>query len=190
MVLSRRMISLTCLAVLATALGGCRDRSPAPEREPVAAPAAAAPPVTTPGEPAAAVTAAAAKAAPAVQPAAVRPSSSDVAVAKDALRVRRLVVTHAIEAREPVATEQLTLGERPVVAFVELSSSAPIEQNVVVTFEKGERAVGHIKLRVPGDSRRWRTWGQTRRIREAGTWTAVVRSESGEELARQSFVIE
>jgi hypothetical protein len=42
---------------------------------------------------------------------------------------------------------------------------------------------------VPAHSRRWRTWAQTRRIREPGAWDAVVRSQEGQELSRTKFQV-
>jgi hypothetical protein len=105
-------------------------------------------------------------------------------------RVRRLVVTNGVEKREPLATEALTLGNGPVYAFVELENAAIDEQSIIVTFERsGQPAVGHVKLAVPGTSPRFRTWGLTRQIREAGTWEAVVRSPEGRELARTAFEV-
>jgi hypothetical protein len=170
---------------------GCRDRSDAAERESAvlhpAAPAPAPAEIATSGavvvEPVRATAAAAEPAAPIVKAPAATPQ-----IAAGALAVRRLVVTHAIENREPVSGE-LRLGDEPIVAFVEVGSSAPVEQTVIVSFERAGSSVGHVKLRVPAQSRRWRTWAQTRRIREPGQWDAVVRSEQGRELFRTPFQV-
>jgi hypothetical protein len=103
--------------------------------------------------------------------------------------VKRLNVTHAIENREPVSAADLKLGDNPILAFVELANTSTDEQRIVVTFEHAGKSVGHVQLRVPGQSRRWRTWGQTRQIREPGEWQAVVRSEDGKELSRTTFSV-
>ena len=101
--------------------------------------------------------------------------------------VRRLVVTHAVRDREPIAPAELVTGT-PVLAFVELSNADAIERDVVVTFEReGRPAVGHVKLHVPASSPRFRTWARTHNLSEVGTWEAVVRGEDGKELGRQPF---
>ncbi len=106
------------------------------------------------------------------------------------LSVKRLVVTHAIENREPVAAAELSIGDgRAVFAFVELANPNAEEQKISVTFENGARSVGHVELSVPGNSRRWRTWAKTRNIREAGDRQAVVRNANGQELSRTPFSI-
>jgi hypothetical protein len=171
---------------LSTWAVGCRDKIDGSERELGR---------STPSAAVAANSAAVAHAA--VQPAglpAVRKSPpepiikpSEPSATSESLGVRRLVVTHAIENREPLAGT-LRTGDQPIVAFLEIANGAPTEQSVVVTFERAGESVGHVKLRVPAESRRWRTWGQTRRIREPGEWQAVVRATTAE-LARTTFVV-
>jgi len=149
-------------------LAGCKQEAPGAEREPsVAVPAPKS-----------------------AQPAGVVTAAQVVEEAKASVRVRRLVITHGIENREPLAATELRAGGEPIYAFVELASGDGDASKVVVTFERGERSVGHVQLSVPGNSRRWRTWGRTRQIREPGEWHAVVETETGEELARQSFQVE
>jgi hypothetical protein len=107
-----------------------------------------------------------------------------------ALSVKRIVVTRAIEKREPVATDTFTTGEEPVFAFLELANTSNHPAIVEVTFEHAQgKTVGHVKLEVPAHSTKWRTWGKTRFIRQAGTWNAVVRGEDGSELAKQEFEV-
>lgn len=110
--------------------------------------------------------------------------------AADSLKVRRLVVTTGISGREPVEVSSFSASAEPVFAFVELANFAEDEQGILVTFEHetGKR-VGFIELTVPGNKRRWRTWGRTARITAAGDWTAVVSDQSGRELSRQSFSV-
>ena len=178
---NRRTGWLISSALALCVVAGCQREAPSAEHEstpPLPAAAAAAPAPTTP-EPAAVVAAAQVE----------KPAAPTAPQAKAAVRVRRLVITHGIENREPLAATELSAGGGPIYAFVELASGEGDAANVVVTFERGERAVGHVKLSVPGNSRRWRTWGQTRQIREAGEWQAVVRTADGEELARQSFQV-
>lgn len=105
------------------------------------------------------------------------------------LQLERLVVTHAIDEREPAAVDAITIGERPVIAFIELKNPDEQAQRVVVTFEpkEGGEKVGFIELEVPGKAPRWRTWGNTQRVTRPGQWVAVVSSEGGEELGRTEF---
>jgi hypothetical protein len=96
-------------------------------------------------------------------------------------------VTHAVSEREPIEPAELVTGA-PVLAFVELANEDGIERNVVVTFEReGRPAVGHVKLHVPANTPRFRTWARTRNLNELGTWEAVVRGDDGKELGRQPF---
>jgi Protein of unknown function (DUF2914) len=107
------------------------------------------------------------------------------------VRVKRLVVTRAIDQREPVQTASFSPSDEPVFAFVELDNPSSDAGEVVVTFEhEGGKSVGHVRLEVPAKNKRWRTWGRTRFIREAGTWSAVVRTPDGTELARKSFEVQ
>lgn len=108
------------------------------------------------------------------------------------IRVRRLVVTSGIEAREPVDTiGTMAAGEHDrVYAFVELANRGG-EGSVVVTFERdGEPRHGEVELEAPARAGRWRTWAFTRGVRQAGEWRAVVRDHEGRVLAEQSFVVE
>ena len=107
-------------------------------------------------------------------------------------KLKRLVVTTGVEDREPVADKPLRAGEEPIYAFVELQNPTPTDQFVVVTFERGDgtESVGYIKLKVPAKQPRWRTWGRTRMINDAGPWVAVVRTVDGRELARERFDVQ
>lgn len=107
-----------------------------------------------------------------------------------ALKIKRLVVTQAVEDREPVAVGNVVAPETPVIAFLEVASGSAEEQQVVVTFEHeaGEQA-GLVNLSVPGNKPRWRTWGRTYNINRDGRWTAVVRDSRGEELGRTEFTV-
>lgn len=78
----------------------------------------------------------------------------------------------------------------PVVAFLELgnSNSAAAVVQVVFQHETGHE-VGFVKLTVPADTSRWRTWAQTERVNLAGKWTAIVRAEDGAELGQHGFFV-
>lgn len=103
--------------------------------------------------------------------------------------VKRLVIASAVEQREPLEISESKIKE-PVVAFVELKHDAPNESGVVITFvHEGGKKVGFVQLNVPGESPRYRTWARTQNIDKAGTWTAIVATEDGEELARKSFTV-
>jgi hypothetical protein len=117
--------------------------------------------------------------------------SSEIKVASDGLKLKRLVVAHKIENREPVASDEFTLGSAPVYAFVEFENSARAARSVRVMFQNQETkaTVGHVKLTVPGTSERFRTWGNTRLIRDPGHWVAVVSTVDGVELGRAPFEV-
>jgi hypothetical protein len=118
---------------------------------------------------------------------ATKPAAHDEPLAADKVAVRRLVVTHAVSEREPIEPAELVTGA-PVLAFVELSNDDGIERNVVVTFEReGRPPAGHVKLHVPANSPRFRTWARTRTLAEVGTYEAVIRGDDGKELGRQPF---
>jgi hypothetical protein len=107
------------------------------------------------------------------------------------LKVRRLSLTNRIADREPAEYEGAFLPDgSSVFAFVELQNVSESPEEIVLTFEQsGRPAVGHVKLPVPGKAQRFRTWGQSRRVRSAGQWQAVVRTAQGQELAREGFEV-
>jgi hypothetical protein len=98
-------------------------------------------------------------------------------------------VTGSIQGREPAPSSELRANGEPIYAFVELVNASESEQSIVITFERERRSVGHISLLIPAGTDRWRTWGRTQRIAEAGAWAAVVRTEGGRELGRASFSV-
>jgi hypothetical protein len=103
--------------------------------------------------------------------------------------VMRFVIASDVAQREPV-----TLGngkvDEPVVAFVEIKNLGETDSKVIVTFEhESGKKVGFISLDVPAEISRYRTWGRTHNIHTPGEWTAIVATESGEELARKSFTV-
>lgn len=128
--------------------------------------------------------------APSVVP--VVPSASTTTIdAKSVgdLKLKRLVVTRKIENREPTANDDFKVGEAPVFAFVELENSAASARGIRVLFENEDTkaTVGHVKLTVPAAQPHYRTWGNTRMIRDAGHWVAVVTTADGVELGRAPF---
>ncbi|MES1177873.1 MAG: DUF2914 domain-containing protein [Myxococcales bacterium] len=137
--------------------------------------------------------------APTVAPIVTAPATSASSSAKatideqasDGLKLKRIVVTRKIENREPVAGDDFNLGSAPVYAFVELENSAKDARNIRVLFqnEDTKATVGHVKLTVPAAQSRFRTWGKTRMIRDAGHWVAVVSTLDGVELGRAPFQV-
>jgi hypothetical protein len=111
--------------------------------------------------------------------------------ASGGLKLKRIVVTHKIENREPVAGDDFSLGSAPVYAFVEFENSARDARSIRVMFqnEDTKATVGHVKLTVPAGQTRFRTWGNTRMIRDAGHWVAVVSTVDGVELGRAPFEV-
>ena len=202
---ARRM---TFLALCTVSLAGCGERHDA---RPPAPTAAASPAATQCPEPAAA-----AAAAPAGQPAATvmapAPAATMTAPASAAsvvagkgsretkekgrgaaeLKVKRLVIAEGVKDREPVAPgTTFHAPETPrLYAFLEVENRSDVEGEVTVAFVPpgGGAPVGNVTLGV-GPSPRWRTWAFTRGAQKAGEWTAVVRSETGEELARAPFEV-
>lgn len=116
---------------------------------------------------------------------------AEIGTANAGLRLKRFVVTRKIANREPVLGDDFTLGSGPVYAFVEFENAAPEARNVRVMFQNQDTkaTVGHVKLTVPGATDRFRTWGNTRLIRDAGHWIAVVSTADGVELGRAPFEI-
>ena len=116
---------------------------------------------------------------------------SEIKAADGGLKLKRFVVTHRIKDREPVEGADFKLGSAPVFAFVEFENAAREPRSVRVMFQNQETkaTVGHVKLSVPGPSERFRTWGNTRLIREPGHWVAVVSTVDGVELGRAPFEV-
>ncbi len=123
-------------------------------------------------------------------------TDSDVGIAQFSdieipFSIKRLSVTTGIENREPLEMDHVELGQSPIYAFVELSNPSDEPQEVVITFENPEGpSVGHVTLTVPANQPRWRTWGRTRMVQNAGEWSAVVKTVDGDEIARQDFSVE
>ncbi|WP_437814555.1 DUF2914 domain-containing protein [Sorangium sp. So ce1078] len=194
--MARRMMFL---ALCTASLAGCSERHDA---RPPAAAAAASPAATQCPEPVVAVAV-----PPASPPAAAVTAPAPVATVAASkagkasrekgsgaaeLKVKRLVLAEGVKDREPVApgtTFRAPETER-LYAFLEIENRGDVEGEVTVAFvpPDGGAPVGNVTLEV-GPSPRWRTWAFTRGARKAGEWTAVVRSETGEELARAPFEV-
>jgi hypothetical protein len=118
-------------------------------------------------------------------------ASVELKAASDGLKLKRFVVTRKIENREPLPGDEFKLGSAPVYAFVEFENSARNARSVRVMFQNQDTkaTVGHVKLTVPGAAERFRTWGNTRMIRDAGHWVAVVSTVDGVELGRAPFEV-
>jgi hypothetical protein len=135
-------------------------------------------------------------AAPEAEPARRRRSkrSADPGAAKTDLaqiKVSRLVVARGVSGREPVGvgTSFRTQDLERVFVFVDVANEAREEGEIVVAFAPPGGGPAHrVKLAV-GAEPRWRTWATTKRARAPGSWTAIVSTASGRELARAAFVI-
>ncbi len=179
---------------------GCHGRG-APEAEPSSVVASAAPRVVAVQD-ALPIATVSSSPAPAAQPTAAADETTAKAGARQdspaakrevnsgTLRVKRLVVARKVAAHEPVdPASSFALDGTPLVAFVEMENRTLDDAHIVITFEKPGEAVGHIELGVPANQARWRTWGMTRGIKDAGDWVAVVRTSDGTELARAPFAV-
>jgi Protein of unknown function (DUF2914) len=191
-----RVTALSALGVATFSLGvsawsvGCQNGKPDVERAPVAVQTATPRPAAH----------AASSTPPAVVPAATSiplgivkqspPGAAPVRAPGVAeLRVKRLVVTHGISKREPLAAGTLLAGDGPLFAFVELSNRGDHAGTIKLTFEPagGTHEVGHIALHVPAHVGRWRTWGRTVLVNQPGKWNVIVRDAQGRQLAREPF---
>lgn len=177
--ISTLTLGLSCWAVACSSAG-----TPAPGPSPL--PSACVPVVAAPEtarvampQPAAVVSA----------PASATAGRASGAVLPNAqLSIKRVVLAREIKGREPaVALTQVAAGSEPLFAFVELENRSSEDGAIVITFEKKGIRTGNIELTVPANQNRWRTWGWTRGVREAGQWSVVVRSAGGRELARTAF---
>lgn len=106
------------------------------------------------------------------------------------MSVKRLVLAHGIDGREPqdVATSFAAKEDR-VYAFVEVENPGG-DDTVSVVFEPPSGpAFAEIPLKVSGGAAHFRTWAFTRRAHEVGEWTVVVRDPHGKVLGRQAFTV-
>ncbi|MFO0609883.1 MAG: DUF2914 domain-containing protein [Polyangiales bacterium] len=184
---TRIVVSLSLSALVVSGVAMWRAESHASPRD--RHPAAPVTPVVVAPTPAPAPVVAAPTPAPIAAHAPVAPVINAPA---GALAVRRIAVGTGVADREVVghASEYELTSDARFCAVVELSNhGAP--GAVRVRFEHdGDRArsVGHVRLSVP-TAPRWRTWGCTERIQTPGTWSAVVESLDGRELARDVFTV-
>ena len=115
-------------------------------------------------------------------------AQADTVLKAAPLTVKRFVVAPGVTDREPLSSgPTLPLGE-PVYAFAELSSGAGAATLVEIVFEhESGQKVGYVRLDIPSDMARWRTWGQSRNLKKPGRWTAVLLDAEQTELARVAF---
>lgn len=110
-----------------------------------------------------------------------------------ALKVKKLVVATDVERSKRQPTGEASSFKKgefdKLYAFLEIDNPGD-EADIVVSFDppsdKSEK--GNIELAV-GRSPGWRTWGFSRAFDETGSWTAIVRTKDGKELARTEFEV-
>jgi len=194
--MTKRTLSMVTAAALLSILPACKQKANEGEIRVVQVPVATGcvAPAATVADAPAATSVPLAKADPAkaaVQP--VKTSSDKAKADGSALTVKRLVISTGVDrgTRRPSgeATSFTKGAFEKLYAFVEVENPGD-EADIVVSFDppsdKAER--GNIELSV-GRSPTWRTWGFSRAFDEAGTWTAIVRTRSGKELARTEFEV-
>jgi hypothetical protein len=123
-------------------------------------------------------------------PAVATPKARTHMASAEGLSVKRFVVANKIQDREPVLDQGALLANgKPIYAFAELANETADAAQVRITFERkgSSDRVGNVTLSVPARAGRYRTWGNTRFVREAGTWEAVLWTENGKELGRTEF---
>lgn len=173
---TRRLVMIVATALVTAALMGCgpRPSSQAEASAPAAPPSA---PLAAPA-PACSVTAAPA------------PRAASLG-GDEALSVTRLVLARGVKDREPVnAATTFKSDAGKIYAFVEIENKQRAHDEIVIAFEPpaGGAPHGDVKLAV-GASPRWRTWAYTRTARVAGSWTALVKNNKGDVLARAPFEV-
>lgn len=108
------------------------------------------------------------------------------------VRLNRLIVASGIAQHEPTgASDTFELGAQPhIYAFVDAvnETDEPVTLRVTFVPEHGETA-GHVRLEIPANVGRFRTWAYTRHVYTAGRWEAVVRDERGRVIARRPFEV-
>lgn len=113
------------------------------------------------------------------------------APASKTMTVKRLVLAHGVDGREPQdPASTFSARNDRVYAFVELDNPAKSSDMITVTFEPpAGPALAEIPLRI-GETPRFRTWAFTRKVHEAGTWGVTVRDGRGKVLGHQTFTVE
>jgi len=108
---------------------------------------------------------------------------------ESSLNVKRLVLAHGVEGREPQSpTTSFDSKDDRVYAFVEIENATKTEKTISVVFEPPTGpALAAIPLKV-GDGPRFRTWAFTRRAHDKGEWAVVIRSGDAV-IGRQTFTV-
>jgi hypothetical protein len=117
-------------------------------------------------------------------------SSASRTTSAKRLGVKRLVLAHGIDGREPQdAAATFKSSDDRVYAFVELENPTKTSGEISVVFEPPTGpALAEIPLSV-GETARFRTWAFTRQATTAGEWTVVIRDAQHRVLARQTFIV-
>jgi hypothetical protein len=111
-------------------------------------------------------------------------------VSADEVKVKRFVLSHDVKGREPVDETDFFSTDTPkIFAFVELENGgAPYGVRVHFEAADGPALPYGIDLEV-GSAPHFRTWAYTRIRREPGVYRAVLRTESGEDVATRTFTV-
>lgn len=110
----------------------------------------------------------------------------------DGVSLRRLITAPEIESREPVAAGSLFghYGE-PIYAFMDVKNQNEYERELTVNFIGPNGEVrGGVKVMIPANVPRWRTWAFTKHANAPGTWRVEVRSEDASLLGTLLFDVE
>ncbi len=107
------------------------------------------------------------------------------------MSVKRLVLAHGVDAREPQEpSTRFKKSDDRVYAFVEVANGTEGEGKITVVFQPPSGpALAEIPLEVK-KSPRFRTWAFTRKAHDAGQWGVTVRDDRGRVLAHETFVVE
>jgi hypothetical protein len=107
------------------------------------------------------------------------------------VKIKRVVLAEGVESHEPInVSSTFEASQDRRYAFMELSNPTSVTKHVSVTFERPDgKNTGVVKLKVPANQNRWRTWAWTKRATTPGSWTLIVRSDDGRVLATTPFEV-
>ena len=110
--------------------------------------------------------------------------------ATPALKLVRFELSKGIEGREPVNPGSQFVAGSKVYAFLELANKGGVESALLVRFERVDsKATRELRLGVPRDVPRHRTFAFATLAKQPGTYRCVVTTEDGVVLAEKSFEV-
>ena len=119
-----------------------------------------------------------------------QPSFDPVITSDGVVEIRRLITAPDIDAREPVAASLLFSHHETIHAFLDVRNESNEEQTLTINYVGPSKQIrGGVKLAIPADVPRWRTWAFTKHAEEPGLWHVEVRDQDGMLLATLPFEV-